>query len=52
MERLGLRHRPTFRKNHLNPALALGLIEMSHPESPRSPVQRYRLTVKGMSMKL
>lgn len=47
MECLKLRHRPTFRKNHLNPALALGLIEMTDPTSPRSPVQRYRVTEKG-----
>ena len=41
LRRLGLRHKPTFRKNHLNPALASGLIEMTEPESPRSPTQRY-----------
>ncbi len=51
MERLKLRHRPTFRKNYLNPALALGLIEMTDPESPKSPVQRYRLTDLGRSLK-
>lgn len=51
MECLNLRHRPTFRKNHLSPALALGLIEMTDPASPRSPVQRYRLTAKGKRMK-
>jgi Fic family protein len=42
MESLSLSHRPTFRKNYLNPALALGIVEMSHPESPRSPKQKYR----------
>ena len=42
MEKLSLSHRATFRKNYLNPALALGLIEMSNPESPRSPKQKYR----------
>lgn len=50
MERLGLRHRPTFRKNYLNPALALGLIEMTDPDSPKSPAQRYRLTDLGRSL--
>src|SRR5690606_23741140 len=39
MQALGLRHKPTFRKNYLNPALAQGLISMSDP-SPRSPRQR------------
>lgn len=42
MERLGLSHRPTFRKNYLNPALEKGFIEMTLPEKPRSRLQRYR----------
>jgi Fic family protein len=42
MRRLGLSHKPTFRNNYLNPALELGLIEMSAPDSPRSPQQKYR----------
>jgi Fic family protein len=47
LRRLGLRHKPTFRKNHLNPALASGVIEMTAPDSPNSPTQRYRLTDAG-----
>ncbi|MDI9570588.1 MAG: Fic family protein [Pseudomonadota bacterium] len=47
MAGLNLAHRPTFRKNYLEPALAAGLIERTQPESPRSPTQRYRLTEKG-----
>ena len=31
MERLGLSHRPTFRKNYLNPALEQNLIERTIP---------------------
>ena len=42
MERLSLSHRTYFRKNYLNPAVKLGLVEMSHPEKPRSPKQKYR----------
>ncbi|PAU89001.1 cell filamentation protein Fic [Pseudomonas sp. WN033] len=42
MQRLGLSHRPSFSKNYLKPALAAGLIEMTDPASPRSPVQKYR----------
>lgn len=47
MTALGLTHRPTFRKNYLDPALHGGWIERTQPDSPRSPTQRYRLTDKG-----
>ncbi|MHC8367692.1 Fic family protein [Pseudomonas sp. ZT5P21] len=47
MAAVGLAHKPTFRANYLKPALAVGLIEMTNPDSPRSPVQRYRLTARG-----
>ena len=36
-----------FRRAYLAPAMALGLVEMTLPESPRSTKQRYRLTAKG-----
>lgn len=42
MERLGLSHRPTFRKNYLHPALDKGLIEMTIPDKPNSRNQKYR----------
>ena len=42
MERLGLSHKPTFRKNYLNPALAQGVIEMTIPDKPNSRNQKYR----------
>ena len=42
MERLDLSHRPTFRKNYLNPALAQGVIEMTVPDKPNSRNQMYR----------
>jgi Fic family protein len=44
MDRLGLKHLPTFRRNYLKPALAARLIQMTQPDSPNSPTQRYRLT--------
>jgi len=46
MQRLGLRHRPTFRAHYLNPALAAGWVEMTDPDAPRSPMQKYRRTPK------
>lgn len=46
MEKLELSHKPTFRKNYLNPALENGLVEMQNPESPRSPKQKYRIKTK------
>jgi len=42
MERLGLSHRATFRKNYLLPSLAAGLLEMKYPDRPRHPQQQYR----------
>jgi len=47
MNSLNLSHRPTFRKNYLNPALESGWIERTQADSPRSPTQRYRLSKKG-----
>jgi Fic family protein len=49
IDALGLSHRPTFRKNYLEPAIAIGFVEMTHPESPKSPTQRYRLTEAGLT---
>lgn len=42
MLRLGMTHKPTFRKNYLNPAIELGLVEMTLPGKPRSRHQRYK----------
>ncbi len=42
MKRLGLSHRPTFRKNYLNPALDQNLIERTIPDKPNSRNQKYR----------
>lgn len=42
MEQVGLSHRPTFRKNYLNPALEQNLIERTIPDKPNSKNQRYR----------
>lgn len=42
MKKLGLSHRPTFRKNYLSPALKSGLIERTIPDKPNSKNQKYR----------
>ena len=42
MNQLGLSHRATFRKNYLNPALEVGLIERTVPDKPTSRNQKYR----------
>lgn len=49
MERLGLSHRPTFRRNYLNPALEEEFIEMTIPEKPKSRNQKYRRKYLGRS---
>jgi len=43
MSKLKLSHRPTFRKNYLNPALKAGQIERTIPDKPNSKLQKYRL---------
>jgi len=42
--------RKTFSRNYLAPALNDGLVEMTQPESPNSPTQKYRLTAKGHAL--
>ena len=46
-ELLQIKHRPTFRKNYLHPAMESGLIEYTIPLKPGSRLQKYRLTAKG-----
>jgi len=41
------RDRTKFRDQVLSPLLAMGLIEMTIPDKPTSPKQRYHLTGKG-----
>ena len=41
MEKLGLKSKETLRKNYLDPAISLGLIEMTLPDKPSSRNQRY-----------
>lgn len=43
MEQLGLKDRRNFNENYLQPAIAVGLVEITIPEKPNSRLQRYRL---------
>ena len=51
MGALSLKDRVTFTEDYLRPVIRLGLIEMSQPDSPHSPTQKYRLTAKGLAAK-
>lgn len=44
---LTLKNDEHFRKSYLKPALEDEVIEMTQPNSPNSPTQKYRLTTKG-----
>lgn len=46
----GRANRTKFREAMLNPLLEAGLVEMTQPDSPRSPTQKYRLTDKGRQL--
>ena len=50
-EAMSLKDDEHFRKAYLLPALAGGVIEMSHPDKPTSSKQRYRLTPLGKLVK-
>ena len=47
MRMLELKGRRNFIQNYLQPALEAEYIEMTQPDSPNSPTQKYRLTTKG-----
>ena len=47
MQAVEIKDRVSFSKNYLEPALAEDLVEMTQPDSPKSPTQKYRLTEKG-----
>ena len=51
MDRLSLKDRNNFKANYLDPALKKGLLEMTEPNSPNSPSQKYRLTKAGRAVR-
>ena len=46
MAELGLKHWKTFQANYLAPLVAMGILERTIPDKPRSRMQRYT-TTKG-----
>ena len=50
MDRMEFKSRDKFLANYLAPALEAGLVEMTQPDSPKSPTQKYRLTEAGRKM--
>jgi ATP-dependent DNA helicase RecG len=50
MGELGLSHRTFFRSTVLDPLLAGGLIQQTHPELPNHPKQAYVLTEAGLRL--
>ncbi len=46
---LSLKDRKSFRERYLKSALENGLIEMTFPDKPNTPLQKYRLTEKGLA---
>ena len=50
LDALGLSDRKSFREIYLEPAIKQGLVEMTIPGKPKSILQKYRLTMKGISL--
>ncbi len=50
MEKVGLKHRPTFIENYINPAIETGILKILYPDKPNHPRQKYLLTAKGLAL--
>jgi DNA-binding HxlR family transcriptional regulator len=50
-KKLNITIRKYFRQSYLNKALNAGIIEMTEPDSPNSPNQKYRLTKLGKDLR-
>ncbi len=50
MEKVGLKHRPTFLKNYISPAQKEGIVKVLYPDKPNHPGQKYLLTAKGLAL--
>lgn len=50
MEKVGLKHRPTFLVNYISPASEAGFLKVLYPDKPNHPRQKYLLTAKGLAL--
>lgn len=50
MEKIELKHRPTFVSNYLTPAIQDGFVTLLYPNNLKHPRQKYLLTVKGLAV--
>lgn len=50
MEEVGLKHRPTFLENYINPAFEVGFLRVLYPDKSNHPRQKYLLTAKGLAL--
>ncbi len=51
MDTLNMANRGYFKKRHLDPLLAGGVLRMTHPDRPKHPNQAYVLTEAGVELK-
>ena len=47
---MGMTNASKFKKRYLDVLIDMGLVEMTQPDSPKSPTQKYRLTGEGRKM--
>lgn len=50
MAELGLKHWKTFQANYLPPLMAMGILERTIPDKPRSRMQKYGTTEVGVAL--
>ena len=50
MAELGLKHCETFQANYLASLMAIGILERTVADKPRSQMQRYRTTEAGLAI--
>lgn len=50
MSALSLKNRTKFKQKHLNPLVEQGLLRMTIPDKPKSPMQKYQTTTAGSKL--